>query len=101
VNYSTESEIPGYSESACYRIRVWGALDESWSERFWGLSVGVARCGENTNVSTLEGRLADQAALAGILNTLYEMHFVILSIELICGEESEQSHHTHHQGGTS
>ena len=33
----------------------------------------------------LMGRLADQAALAGVLNTLYEQHLPVLSVD--CLEE--------------
>jgi hypothetical protein len=29
----------------------------------------------------LEGNLRDQAALAGVLNTLYELHLTILSVK--------------------
>jgi hypothetical protein len=32
-------------------------------------------------VTILEGHLPDQAALSGILNTLYEMHLPLLSVE--------------------
>jgi hypothetical protein len=30
--------------------------------------------------TTLEGELSDQAVLAGVLNTLYELYMVILSV---------------------
>ncbi len=35
--------------------------------------------------SILVGRLADQAALSGVLNTLYEQHLPVLSVD--CLEE--------------
>jgi hypothetical protein len=31
--------------------------------------------------TTLEGELSDQAALAGVLNTLYELHLTLLLVE--------------------
>jgi hypothetical protein len=31
-------------------------------------------------VTTLKGELGDQAALAGVLNTLYELHLTVLSV---------------------
>jgi hypothetical protein len=34
-------------------------------------------------VSTLEGELRDQAALTGVLNSLYELHLPVLSVERI------------------
>ncbi len=41
-----------------------------------------------SGVMTLEGRLADQAALAGVLETLYELHLPILEVKCLqstCG----------------
>jgi hypothetical protein len=32
-------------------------------------------------VTTLLGELSDQAALAGVLNTLYELHLPVLSVQ--------------------
>jgi len=32
-------------------------------------------------VTTLEGDLRDQAALAGVLNTLYELHLPVISVK--------------------
>ena len=32
-------------------------------------------------VTTLLGELSDQAALVGVLNTLYELHLLVLSVE--------------------
>ena len=32
-------------------------------------------------MTTLVGELADQAALAGVLNTLFELHLPVLSVE--------------------
>jgi hypothetical protein len=38
-------------------------------------------------VATLVGRLKDQAELSGVLNTLYEMHLPLLSVEILSDEE--------------
>ena len=32
-------------------------------------------------VTTLEGELSDQAALAGVLNALYELHLTVLLVK--------------------
>jgi hypothetical protein len=34
-----------------------------------------------STVTTLTGRVSDQAELSGVLNTLYELHLPILSVE--------------------
>ncbi len=33
--------------------------------------------------SVLKGRLNDQAALAGILNSLYELHHVVMEVQIV------------------
>ena len=39
-------------------------------------------------MTTLFGELSDQAALAGVLNTLYELHLPVFSVErLAAGHE--------------
>ena len=66
---------------ATYRIEVKGCLDESWSDRLAGMRI-VTREGEDqTTVTTLIGLLRDQAALIGVLNSIYELHLPILSVE--------------------
>jgi len=38
--------------------------------------------GDHTGpVTTLEGELRDQAALAGVLNTLYELHLTVILVK--------------------
>ena len=65
-----------------YRICVQGFLDESWSERLGGLCIKTCKLKDQEGtVTELNGQLCDQAALAGVLNTLYEMHLPILLVE--------------------
>ena len=72
-------------EPAIYRIRVRGHLDAMWSERLEAMNITELRHKEKENETILVGRLADQAALAGVLNTLYEQHLPVLSVA--CLEE--------------
>ncbi len=37
-------------------------------------------------MTLLEGELLDQAALAGVLTTLYELHLPVLSVECLSAE---------------
>ena len=68
---------------ATYRVLVQGFLDESYSDRLGGLAIST-RVGENeAPVTILEGRLLDQAALAGVLTYLYNLHLPILSVECL------------------
>ena len=64
-----------------YRIRVQGRLDSTWSTRLGGMVITSEPIADKPAVTILEGHLPDQAALSGVLNTLYEMHLPLLSVE--------------------
>jgi hypothetical protein len=69
-------------ERAIYHIRIRGHLDESWSDNLSGMRITPAPEKEGTRETLLSGELADQAALMGVLNTLYDMGFSLISVEL-------------------
>jgi len=71
---------------ATYRIKVEGYLDESWSDRLAGMRVTACKRTDQTSVTTLVGRLRDQAELSGVLNSLYGLHLSILKVEVLAGE---------------
>ena len=64
--------------TAVYRIKMRGAIPDSRIDRLGGMRI-VAITPVTT---TLEGGLPDQAALMGVLDTLYELHLPLL--EIIC-----------------
>ncbi len=66
---------------ARYRIRIRGDLDSAWSDRLAGMSIQSNINADGAKVTILTGHLPDQAALSGVLNTLNEMHFPLLSVE--------------------
>ena len=68
---------------AVYRIRVCGHLEATWSDRLEGMEICEARGLDGEMETTLAGRLADQAALSGVLNTLYELHLPVLSVDCL------------------
>ena len=73
--------------SATYRINVQGCLNGSWSDRLSGMRIIAHNPKEQEPVTTLEGRVRDQAELTGVFNSLYELHLPLLSVELLDGEE--------------
>ena len=75
---------------ATYRIRVKGYLDNSWSDRLSGLTINPQIQGDEPVVTTLDGQVADQAALAGVLNALYGLHLPILSVECLGVEKAQE-----------
>jgi hypothetical protein len=66
---------------ATYRIRVQGSLDDSWADRLGGMVITADMVADKLPVTILVGHLIDQAALSGVLNTLYELHLPLLSVE--------------------
>lgn len=76
-------KLPLMKYPARYRIRINGHLDTSWSERLGGMVITTSG-GKNTQDTTmLEGELTDQAALSGVLNTLYDLHLPLMSVECL------------------
>jgi hypothetical protein len=73
---------------AIYKIQVHGTLDETWSDRLANMQVTVDLTDEHGPVTTLVGCLRDQAALSGVLNTLYDLHLPVLSVK--CLEQAEE-----------
>src|SRR5215211_5352081 len=59
-------------------ILVVGTLDGRWSDRLGGLRVRVT--GRGFPVTELTGQLMDQAALYGVLVTLYDLGLPLLSV---------------------
>ena len=62
-----------------YRIKVRGVIPDSWSDRLGGLQI-VATTPEGL---TLEGWLPDQAALNGVLDTLYGLRLPLLEVSCL------------------
>jgi hypothetical protein len=69
-------------DTATYVIRVDGVLAPSWSDQLGGLQITVIESDDDA-VTELVGRLADQAALHGVLSALYELGFPMLSVEYL------------------
>lgn len=66
---------------ATYRIWVQGNLDPQWSGRLGGLDITSAALEDGSPAVQLSGQVLDQAALHGVLNTLYDLRLPLLSIE--------------------
>ena len=66
---------------AVYRIRVCGRISARWSARLGGMTITVEPADTGQSITTLLGELEDQASLAGVLNTLYELHLPVLLVE--------------------
>ena len=89
-----EKEL-GRDQAARYRIRVQGRIGRRWSDWFDGMTV-VAGSEEHPADrpphTTLSGRVADQAALLGLLGVLVTLGFPLLLVEHIPQDASSESH---------
>ena len=70
-------------EGEIYQIKIRGYLDYSWSERLAGMTIKNDCQNHQITTTTLTGQVRDQAELAGVLNSLYELHYPILSVEIM------------------
>ena len=82
VNLPPRNPSP-FDNPATYQIIVQGRIDPNWSDRLEGMAVCLTPVEVEPPVTTLMGELNDQAALAGVLNTLYELHLAVLSVKRI------------------
>jgi hypothetical protein len=80
-----------FDSPADYQISVQGRIDPTWSDRLEGMTIRQTAVDAGTPVTTLQGELQDQAALAGVLNTLYELHLPVLSVECLTNGLSEET----------
>ena len=71
-----------FSSPAVYEIRVQGELSNQSLKQLGGLELEVIKKKHGTPVSKLTGRIADQSALSGLLNELYDMHMMVLSVNI-------------------
>jgi hypothetical protein len=69
-----------FDSPATYQVVVQGRLDPSWSDRLEGMTICQVSVDSDYLLTALEGELMDQAALAGVLNTLYELHLPVFSV---------------------
>lgn len=71
---------------AVYKIKIQGILDKNWSDYYGGMTIEYAGDPKQDAITILNGILADQSALIGVLNSLHDIGYPILSVEyLIAG----------------
>jgi len=68
-------------EPAIYRICIQGILDDNWTNYCGGMTIERKSDPNQHAMTILIGRLADQSALVGVLNSLHDIGCPILSVE--------------------
>jgi len=76
----SRNPIP-FDRPANYQINVQGRIDPTMSDLLGGMTISPDTVEADHPVTTLSGELGDQTALAGVLNTLYELHLVLLLVD--------------------
>lgn len=66
---------PGAEQPVMYQIKVRGQLDEKWSEWFSDMMVTF-----DSDITTLTGAVADQAALRGMLSKIWDLNLTLISV---------------------
>jgi hypothetical protein len=68
---------------ATYRICIIGVLESGFAERYWGMTSSPVERIDEPEGTVLVGEVADQAALVGIINALYNYGHTVVSVELM------------------
>ena len=68
---------------ATYKIIVRGTIDPSTAKRLSGMSISQILSEDGEVETVVVGRLADQAALSSVLNTLYGLHLPVVSADCL------------------
>jgi len=63
-----------------YCISVHGRLDEAWGKWLSGLTIQIAEDEHGSCVTKLTGAIADQAALRGLLNQLWDWNLTLIAV---------------------
>ena len=71
--------INPYSGPSTYQITVHGYIDDLTLQNLGGLNVSYSQT-SGKQLSTLTGNVADQSALSGILNTLIDHRYSVISV---------------------
>jgi len=68
-------------QSAFYHITVQGELDAAWQDWFSGMTIATELGADGVVMTILKGSVADQAALRGILNKVWDLNLTLVSVK--------------------
>jgi hypothetical protein len=78
-----------FINEAEYKIIVQGELGQEWTDRLSNMHIVVDKANPKKIQSLLTGKISDQAALSGVLNTLYDLRMTVISVNLIADKNDE------------
>ncbi len=80
LNQPSQQNVIPFDSPATYQITVQGKIDPTSADLLGGMNVHNTVVEAGHMITTLVGEIRDQAALAGVLNTLYELHLPVLMV---------------------
>ena len=86
----TTGKLGDFSKPATYVISVEGLVDEVWAERLAGMKIRAIKRKNLPPVTTLKGRLLDQAELFGVLNSLYNLRVTLMKVKRLNIQEAQK-----------
>jgi hypothetical protein len=66
-----------------YRIEVQGSVPLEWSDRLGGMQIEQYTAEDGASRSALTGEVVDQAALMGVLGTLYTLQLPLRLVKCV------------------
>lgn len=66
-----------------YQITVQGCIEPSWSDWFDGIEITNETHKDVFSTTTFTSKVEDQATLRGILNRIWDLNLVVLSINRV------------------
>ena len=76
---------------AIYRITVKGRVHERWTEWFYEMHITHDSDNPIAPLTILEGPVADQSALRGLLTKLWDLNLTLVSLYRIDAEYSKEN----------
>ena len=70
-------------EPATYRISILGILGKNWSDYCGSMKIEHDIILNQYPVTILTGALVDQSTLIGVINSLYDLGWPLLSVECV------------------
>ncbi len=77
-----------FTSPVTIRIIAKGTVEKRYSEYMSGMDITHDISSDHIPYTSLEGEVPDLAALIGVLNTLYDMHFPLISVR-VSGKSSQ------------